>query len=203
LTDEDKDFDRPNIETALFVHWKEAKNVTYKFVSIPPYKIRKIFAEQRQEKKKFSNKIFIVYGRDDKPKLELARLLEKELKLEAIILSEQTSEGRTIIENIEKYSDVGFAFIILTPDDIGYLDVGSAHNNSIPKKRARQNVIFEFGFFVGKLGRNRVCCLYKEGVEELPSDINGILYKFFHDSVMECYSDIVKELKAAGYDFIN
>lgn len=147
----------------------------------------------------YGNKVFIVHGKDDRPKLELARMLEKDLGLEAIILHEQPSEGRTIIESIEKFSDVGYAFIILTPDDVGLSSQDIAHESSLLKRRPRQNVIFEFGFFVGKLGRKRTCCLYQESVEELPSDIHGIVYKKFRQSVRECYADIVKELKAAGY----
>ena len=65
--------------------------------------------------------------------------------------------------------------------------------------RARQNVILEFGFFVGRLQRDRVCCLYNEGVE-LPSDMHGIVYVPFKKSVSEARDMIIKELKAAGYE---
>ncbi|HLG29869.1 MAG TPA: TIR domain-containing protein, partial [Candidatus Brocadiales bacterium] len=70
-------------------------------------------------------------------------------------------------------------------------------NNLLP--RARQNVVFEFGLFVGKLTRNRVCCLYTGNVER-PTDLEGLVYLQFKDSVNEIQLDIVKELRAAGYD---
>jgi len=105
-----------------------------------------------------SSDIFLVHGHDEGIKNTVARFLEH-LDLNPIILHEQPNKGRTIIEKFENYSNVSFAVIILTPDDI-VLDVGQNEQ----KQRARQNVIFELGFFLGKLGRNRVCALYKEGV---------------------------------------
>jgi len=138
-------------------------------------------------------KIFIVHGDDDKSKLELSRFLEK-IGFEPIILHEQSDGGRTIIEKLERYSEVGFCFVLLTPDDVG-------HKKGVPQKkqsRARQNVIFEMGFFIGKLGRKRVCCLYK-GKLELPSDLHGILYLKYDKSIEEKGMDIIKELSAAGF----
>lgn len=151
--------------------------------------------------------VFIVHGRDDKPKLELARMLEK-LGFNVIILSEQPDKGRTIIEKLEQETiDISYAFIILTPDDVGMERGLFEKMNAEPEKyrdvglcyRARQNVILELGYFVGKIGRNRVCCLYKGDVE-LPSDIHGVLFKKFNESVEECYKGILEELKAAGYE---
>lgn len=100
----------------------------------------------------------------------VARLLAR-LDLNPIILHEQPNKGRTVIETFEAYSDVGFAVPLLTPDDIGA-------TKTTPEKllsRARQNVILELGYFIGRLSRTRVCALYVEGVE-LPSDIHGVLY---------------------------
>ena len=163
-----------------------------------------------------SRDVFIVHGRDNKPKLELARMLEK-LGFKAVILSEQPDKGRTIIEKLEQETlDIGYAFVILTPDDTTLSDfddflrkISSGEEflvripketfRSIIKNRARQNVILELGYFVGKIGRSRVCCLYK-GEVELPSDIHGVIFKKFNESVEECYKGIVEELKAAGYD---
>jgi predicted nucleotide-binding protein len=170
--------------------------------------------EETTAKKKFSfsKNIFIVHGREAKPKLELARILEK-LGFNTIILSEQPDKGRTIIEKLEEESiEIGYAFVILTPDDFGgsieelrkvyerWKDVEEAQEiEKVFKARARQNVVLELGYFVGKIGRNRVCCLYK-GEVELPSDIHGVLFKKFNESVEECYKGIIEELKAAGYD---
>lgn len=155
------------------------------------------------EEARFSNRIFIVHGHDELPKEQLARML-KEMGLEPIILHEQPDKGRTIIEKFEEVcEDVGFAFVIITPDNVGmdrelYEKMKAEEYKSGFRYRARQNVVFELGFFYGKLGRNRVCCLYKGNVELL-SDISGVLYIEFKDNVREKYADIIKELKAAGY----
>ncbi len=142
----------------------------------------------------FSRKVFIVHGHNEQAKTELALILTR-LGFEPIILHEQPSQGMTIIEKLEKHADVGFAFILLTPDDIG--GKKNQKNNFLP--RARQNVVFEFGLFVGKLTRNRVCCLYTGNVER-PTDLEGLVYLPFKDSVNEIQLDIIKELRAAGYD---
>ena len=96
----------------------------------------------------------------------------EKLGLEPIILHEQASEGKTTIEKFETYAhDVAFAIVLLTPDDVGAA-VGDKPNL---RERARQNVIFELGYFIAKLGRSRVCALYNDKVE-LPSDYRGIVY---------------------------
>ncbi|MDQ3907196.1 MAG: nucleotide-binding protein [Acidobacteriota bacterium] len=114
--------------------------------------------------------IFLVHGHDEGAKQSIARFIER-LGLYPIILHEQPNMGRTIIEKFEHHSDVGYAVIVLTPDDIG---AARSEPDNI-KSRARQNVIFELGYFIGKLGRGRVCALYKEEVE-IPSDFMGVLY---------------------------
>lgn len=116
-----------------------------------------------------SRKVFVVHGHDDGVKQSVARLLER-LDLEPVILHERPNKGRTVIEKFEAHADVSFAVVLLTPDDVGGL---SATGELRP--RARQNVILELGYFIGKLGRARVCAIYAEGVE-IPSDIHGVLY---------------------------
>lgn len=161
---------------------------------------------------KYSRNVFIVHGKDHRPKLELARVLEK-LGFNAIILSEQPDKGRAIIEKLEQETvNIGYAFVILTPDDFGgmmeelkraskkWRNTGDIkYVEQVLKARARQNVVLELGYLVGKIGRNRVCCLYK-GEVELPSDIHGVLFKRFNESIEECYKGIIHELKAAGYE---
>lgn len=131
-----------------------------------------------------SSKVFIVHGRDNSKKYELSEFLYEQ-GLEPIILHEQVNSGQTIIEKIEKNSDVACAIILLTPDDEGRLKDASAPL----KTRARQNVIFEAGYFMGKLGRNRTIIL--SGVEETMSDIDGIVYI----DINNYKSALLKELK--------
>lgn len=148
-----------------------------------------IYSKDRENS---SFKVFIVHGHDEQARETVARFVEK-LGLEAIILHEQPNAGRTIIEKFEDYSNVQFAIVLLTPDDVGK---GSSETELNP--RARQNVIFELGFFIGKLTRKNVCALYKEGVEIL-SDYQGVLYHPL-DLGGGWKLALAKELKAAGFN---
>ncbi|MBS1582296.1 MAG: nucleotide-binding protein, partial [Bacteroidetes bacterium] len=113
------------------------------------------------------SQVFIVHGRDEAAKQEVARFVG-DLDLKPIILHEQPSGGRTIIEKIEEYSNVGFAIILYTPCDTGGL-------KGFPlRDRARQNVVFEHGYLIGKIGRKNVCALVKGDVET-PNDISGVV----------------------------
>jgi predicted nucleotide-binding protein len=138
-------------------------------------------------------KIFLVHGHDHQALHEAARFLER-LKQEVIVLREQPNEGRTVIEKFEDYADVGFAVILLTPDDLGNSKAAAAKGTL--NARARQNVVFELGYFIGRLGRNRVCALYVEGIE-IPSDYSGVLYTKL-DASGGWRLELAKELKAAG-----
>lgn len=140
------------------------------------------FGELRSNKSRggspaLSNKVFVVHGHDQALKTDVEQFIHQ-IGLEPIVLHRQPDKGRTLIEKFEQHSDVGYAFILLTPDDVAYtVDQDALPDSSRKKeKRSRPNVIFEFGYFVGKLGRDRVCCLYKEGVV-LPSDLDGLVYK--------------------------
>lgn len=139
-----------------------------------------------------SNKVFVVHGHDEAAREMVARFLEK-LSLEPIILHEQPNTGRTIIEKVETYSDVCYAVILLTPDDFGG-KIGRS-----PKNRARQNVILELGYFIGKLGRSRVCTLVKDEVET-PSDFDGVVYNPL-DAAGAWRLLLARELKTVGLDF--
>jgi hypothetical protein len=141
-----------------------------------------------------SNKVFLVHGHAEGPKQAVAAFLRSG-GLEAIILHEQPNEGKTIIEKFEKHSDVGFAVVLLTPDDFG----GPAGHHEKARPRARQNVVLELGYFMGKLRRNKVCCLYVEGVE-LPSDYQGVLWLPYDESGA-WRNQLAKELSAAGIEF--
>ena len=114
-----------------------------------------------------NRKVFVVHGREEAPREAVARFLER-LGFQAIILHEQANQGRTVIEKVESHSDVGFAVIILTPDDTGSL------KGEVPQPRARQNVLLELGYFIGKLTRKRVCT-FRVGEVEIPSDWRGVI----------------------------
>ena len=116
------------------------------------------------------NKVFIVHGHDDLAKVETARFIEQ-MGFEPIVLHEQPNSGDTIIEKIEKYSNVGFGVVLYTPCDIG----AKSSENPDLQPRARQNVVFEHGFLNGKLGRKNVCALVKSSLET-PNDISGVVY---------------------------
>jgi predicted nucleotide-binding protein len=141
------------------------------------------------------SKVFVVHGHDDAALQGVARFLER-IELTAIILREQPDQGRTIIEKFEACAkEVGFAVVLLTPDDLMEASATTNRNTS----RARQNVIFELGYFAGKLGRGRACLLRK-GEVEIPSDLYGVIYTEL-DAADGWKLKLAKELKAAGLKF--
>jgi predicted nucleotide-binding protein len=125
---------------------------------------------EKKQAIKSNNLGFLIHGHNQELKLEVARFLENDLKRKVIILHEQPSKGKTIIEKFESYSDVDFAVALWTADDIGNKKINDGLN-----KRARQNVVFETGFFIGKIGRENVIILYEDGVE-FPSDYSGVIF---------------------------
>jgi predicted nucleotide-binding protein len=140
---------------------------------------------------KLSRRVFVVHGHDDGAREAVARFLEK-IGFEAIILHEQANQGRTVIEKIEAHGNVHFAVVLLTPDDTGCAKDGE------PEPRARQNVLLELGYFIGRLGRDRVCAL-KRGTLEIPSDFAGVVWETM-DSAGGWKSALGRELQAAGHD---
>lgn len=150
----------------------------------------------KSDRVKFSNKIFIVHGHDEEMKQAVARIVEK-IGLVPIILHEQPNKGRTIIEKFEDYSDVNFAIVLLSPDDIAYPKDKPPEDKEF---RARQNVIFELGFFVGKLEREHVFILYREEHNfEFPSDYSGICYTPY-DNKGQWRFDLIGELNSCAYN---
>jgi predicted nucleotide-binding protein len=138
-----------------------------------------------------SKKVFVVHGHDGEPREAVARFLQ-EVGLDPIILHEQPNQGRAVIEKFEAHGDVGFAVILMTPDD-----VGKGKDDDELKPRARQNVVLELGYFMGRLGRNRVCVL-KRGDIEVPSDFAGVVYVPF-DLSAGWKQALARELQEAGY----
>lgn len=140
------------------------------------------------------DKVFVVHGHDEEALTGVKGFLAK-AGLESIVLRDEPNRGRTIIEKFLEYSEeVGFAVVLLTPDDIGG---GSSDSYGELRPRARQNVIFELGFFIGKLGRERVCALFRQGVE-IPSDYEGVLFVEF-DERGKWQMEMIREMIEAGF----
>jgi predicted nucleotide-binding protein len=139
-----------------------------------------------------STRVFVVHGHDI-PALNETELLLRRWGLNPVIVRDRANKGMTVIEKIEANIDVGYAIVLLTPDDIGSVNGGEA------SPRARQNVIWEWGYLSAKLGRNRVACLCKGDVE-LPSDLHGIVRIDVGRNILDHASELAKELRAAGYN---
>jgi predicted nucleotide-binding protein len=143
-------------------------------------------------KEDFSKKIFIVHGHDEKRILEVKEVIRSQ-SLQPVVLKDEPNGGTTIIEKFERNADVGFAVILLTADDTGK----ARSDQSEPRYRARQNVILELGYFIGRLTRARVCALADTDLE-VPSDIHGLIYTPLDTGGAWRYK-LVDELKLAGY----
>lgn len=152
--------------------------------------------ESRPTSAVVSRRVFVVHGHDEAMKEAVARALER-LDLLAVVLHEQPGGGRTLIEKFEAYSDVGFAVVLLAPDD-EFAIINGDQSKRI--QRARQNVILELGFFVGKLGRARVAAIFKSSPEfEVPSDFLGVEY-IPYDASGSWKLTLLRELRAAGFE---
>jgi predicted nucleotide-binding protein len=137
-----------------------------------------------------NRKVFIVHGHDDAVRESVARFLQS-AGCDTIILNEQANRNRTVIEKIEANHDVCFAVVLLTPDDEG------AKKGEPVQPRARQNVLLELGYFMAKLGRDKVCVLKRDQVE-IPSDFAGVIWTAF-DPAGGWKKELAKELDAAGF----
>jgi len=138
-----------------------------------------------------SRTVFIVYGHDELNLLRLEKLLKERWQLEPIVLSSEAGRGRTLIEKFEQEAQrATYAVTLFTPDDLIEVE---------DKKyaQARPNVIFEMGWFYGRLGRQRVCILFKRGTK-IHSDLDGIMRIEFAENVEEILPQLEKELKGAG-----
>lgn len=155
--------------------------------------INKIATTQLTQEQPIENKkVFIVHGHDENLKNDVALFVERQ-GLESVILHQQASGGKTIIEKLEERSDVGFAIVLYTPCDVGRVSTARRNN-----PRARQNVIFEHGFFIGKIGRGKVVALVK-GAIEIPNDYSGVVY-INHNENGDWKTEIGRELVHAGYN---
>ncbi len=144
------------------------------------------------EIKGITNKVFLVHGRDAGAMHEVARFLER-IGLEVTILHERPNKGRTLISKFQEESaNINYAVVLMTPDDSGSL------KGEEPSDRARQNVVFELGFFIGRLGAENVCALVSRGVER-PSDFESVVYVEYDGGSWK--TEIARELRAAGIPF--
>lgn len=137
-----------------------------------------------------SRRVFVVHGHDEGARETLARFL-MQLGFDPIILHEQANRGGTVIEKIEAHGQVDFAVVLLTPDDEGCAKGGT------PEPRARQNVLLELGYFLGRLGRDKVCAL-KRGTVEIPNDFAGVVWETMDANGWK--QALGRELEAAGYE---
>jgi len=138
-----------------------------------------------------NSQVFIVHGHDEIAKLDVANFVTS-IGLEPIILHMQASSGMTIIEKIEYYSNVGFGIVLYTP-----CDVGQKVGDLTGQHRARQNVVFEHGYLIGKLGRPRVSAVVK-GAVETPNDISGVVYVGM-DTTGSWQEQLKVEMRGVGY----
>lgn len=155
-------------------------------------------ADRIEEKRKvieflrpIDNKVFIIHGHNEGTLRELNDILEKNFKIDPIILKEELDKGKTIIEKVEEYGrQCAFAFAIITPDDI-------VENKKTKSLQARPNVLFELGWFCGRYGRDKVRIL-KQGNTVLPSDLGGIISFDFNERISEVFLNIKSDLESNG-----
>jgi hypothetical protein len=141
-------------------------------------------------------RVFIVHGRDEANLLRLEKMLRDQFGLDPMILRYQPGKGRTLIEKFEEEAGVcSFAFVLLAPDDQVRVPIDSGTTEEYTQ--ARPNVIFEAGWFYGRLGRMRVCILHKRGTR-IHSDLDGISRIPFDENVEAAFLEIKRELEAAG-----
>ncbi len=190
-------FSRDKLDGWLQDTFDEQRNIIISALSaclrIIPKNSETIKNVSSKKNSKNLTQIFIVHGHDEEAKFKVARYIEK-LGFEPIILHEQASSGSTIIEKIEEYSNVGFGIILYTPCDIG----GEKTASPELKPRARQNVVFEHGYLIAKIGRSNVCALVRGDIET-PTDVSGIVY-ITMDSTNAWHIEIARELRRSGYN---
>jgi predicted nucleotide-binding protein len=175
-------------------------------------KVQPDTSQRRRRPGASSKRVFVVHGHDHALKNDLEVLLHN-IGLEPVVIHRQVDRGQTLIEKIENNSDVAYTIVLMTPDDCG---TSAEHfkvpgedtyvwrkeqirKYVLPELRARQNVIFEFGYFAGLLGRDRVCCIIKEGVV-FPSDLHGFVYKVVKEKIDDVANPLIRELQHAGLD---
>jgi predicted nucleotide-binding protein len=137
-----------------------------------------------------SNKIFVVHGQDNEMKSDVTQTLQK-LDLDPIILHEQPDSTQTLTD----YQHVSFAVVLLSPDELAY---PKEKTSDEAKYRANQNIIFELGYFLGRLGKQNVVAIYRKNKDfETPNNINGVVWIEYKTG---WYFELIKQLQANNYD---
>jgi hypothetical protein len=189
-TDQIEDFS-PMLGPAAFAMTGQLEDVTDRYVTGPPGGVQ---ATQRELEA--GSAVFVVHGTNEHRREQVARFAGQVVGNETpvIVLREQANQGQTLLEKFESSAaEARYAIVLLTADD-----EGKAVGGTDFELRARQNVVFELGFFFGKLGRDRVAVLYEEGVRR-PSDIEGLVYIAL-DDVDGWKLQLAREMRSAGLD---
>ena len=145
-----------------------------------------------------NREVFVVYGHDENAKNQLEAILRR-WHLEPLLLNQLPSQGQTIIEKVDHYTNQAqYAVVLATPDDEGH----RRDHTEERKFRARQNVVLELGMMLSELGRERVAILLKTPeVMEKPSDIDGLIYIPFGDSIdAAAQVSLAREMNVHGYN---
>ena len=151
-------------------------------------------SDNRMNNQVRSNKIFVIHGHDNEMKSDVTQTLQK-LDLDPIILHETPNSEQTLIEKISDYAHVSFAVVLLSPDDLAYPEEKTPEE---AKYRAKQNVIFELGYFLGLLGKQNVIAIYRKKKDfEIPNNYNGVLWIEYKTG---WYFELIRELQAANFD---
>ena len=151
-------------------------------------------SDNRMNNQVRSNKIFVIHGHDNEMKSDVTQTLQK-LDLDPIILHEKPNSEQTLIEKISDYAHVSFAVVLLSPDDLAYPEEKTPEE---AKYRAKQNVIFELGYFLGLLGKQNVIAIYRKKKDfEIPNNYNGVLWIEYKTG---WYFELIRELQATNFD---
>jgi predicted nucleotide-binding protein len=148
----------------------------------------------RPTAKAVSNRVFVVHGHDHAIRDHVATKL-RDAGYIPVILQREFNHGQAVIEKLEREANCFFAVILLTADDYGGLRSDKFQLPEVRESRARQNVIFELGWFMALLGRERICCVVTDDLIKLPTDISGILY-YKVDNLEDVVKEIVEQASA-------
>ena len=143
-------------------------------------------------------KIFLVHGHNEAARNAVQLAVIEMTGIQPVVLAQEANGGRTVIEKFEAVaSESSYAIVLMTADDLGHANADGRWGTVTPRARARQNVVFEFGYFAGFLGRDRVAALVEHGVEQ-PSDLGGFVY-IEYGTGTEWRNQLRRELKKAEF----